>query len=65
MATFTRMDDVLHVLRKAPATIEELCRKADVIDPHNVIYILRYRGYDIRTKRIKGSRKRVYELHED
>lgn len=59
------MDDVLAVLRKGPVTVKELCRRARIIDPHNVIYILRYRGYDIRTIRIEGERKCLYELHED
>jgi hypothetical protein len=65
MATFTRLDDALNVLRKGPVTIKELCLRAGIIDPHNVIYILRYRGYDIRTIRIEGERECMYELHED
>jgi hypothetical protein len=65
MKRFTRMDEVLAALRKGPATVAQLCHETKVIDPHNVIYILRYRGYDIRAKRIKGTFRVTYTLHED
>jgi hypothetical protein len=65
MKRYTRMDEMLAALRKGPATVAQLCHETGVIDPHNVIYILRYRGYDIRTRRTKGKRCATYVLRED
>lgn len=61
----TRANAVLAALRMGPKTIAELCQNFGVPDPHNVIYILRCRGYDIRTRPIEGTRRVAYTLCED
>lgn len=54
---------VLNMLRIRPVTTKDIIDNY-ILAPQKVIETLRNKGYDIKTKPVKGQKYSIYVLHE-